>query len=137
MTATENLPNLPAQSMRKRSDFLNANRGRRHAAPGFVILDFDRSDGDSAVRLGITITKKVGNAVVRNRMRRRFRELARPLLPFLGQTGHDYVLIGRDGGIERDFAILRAELEKGLARLARGEADRPRPPRAGKSRGGR
>lgn len=134
MTAT---PPTPLQTMRKRSDFLNANRGRRHAAPGFVILDYARGDGDSAVRLGITITKKVGNAVVRNRMRRRFRELARPLLPQLGQAGHDYVLIGRDGGIERDFAKLRAELEKGLARLARGEADKPRPPRSGKPRVGK
>ncbi len=125
------------KNMRKRSDFLNANRGRRHAAPGFVILDYARGDGDSAVRLGITITKKVGNAVVRNRMRRRFRELARPLLPFLGQAGHDYVLIGRDGGIERDYALLHAELEKGLVRLAKGEADKPRPLRSGKPRGGR
>ena len=134
---TADLPPNPLPPMRKRSDFLNANRGRRHAAPGFVILDFDRNDDDSAVRLGITITKKVGNAVVRNRMRRRFRELARPLLPILGQAGHDYVLIGRDGGVERDYALLHAELEKGLTRLARGEADKPRPPRSGKIRNGR
>ncbi len=129
-------PPTTLRIMQKRSDFLIANRGRRHAAPGFVILDYARGDGDSAVRLGITITKKVGNAVVRNRMRRRFRELARPLLPSLGQAGHDYVLIGRDGGIERDFALLYAELEKGLARLARGEADKPRPPRSGRPRKG-
>ncbi len=120
--------------MRKRSDFINANRGQRHAAPGFVILDFARGDDDPTVRIGITITKKVGNAVVRNRMRRRFRELARPLLPKLAQAGHDYVLIGRDGGIERDFAVLSMELERGLSRLANGDADRPRTPRAGKGK---
>ncbi len=116
--------------MQKRADFLKANRGQRHAAPGFVILDYARADDDPAVRLGITITKKVGNAVVRNRMRRRYRELARNHLARLGQAGHDYVLIGRDRGIERDFTALSSELERGLQRLADGLFDKPRPPRA-------
>jgi ribonuclease P protein component len=103
--------------MRKRSDFLAANRGKRYATPGFVLLVFDRRDNDPAKRLGITITKKVGNAVVRNRMRRRFRELARALLTEMGKAGADHVLIGRDGGIERDFATLRAEMVKALNKL--------------------
>jgi ribonuclease P protein component len=102
----------------KRSDFLAANRGKRYATPGFVLLVFDRRDDDPAKRLGITITKKVGNAVVRNRMRRRFRELAREMLGALGKTGADHILIGRDGGIERDFGALRAEMAKALAKLA-------------------
>jgi ribonuclease P protein component len=102
----------------KRSDFLAANRGKRYATPGFVLLVFNRHDDDPAKRLGITITKKVGNAVVRNRMRRRFRELAQELLPELGKTGADHILIGRDGGIERDFGLLRAELTKALGKIA-------------------
>jgi ribonuclease P protein component len=102
----------------KRSDFLAANRGKRFATPGFVLLVFDRRDDDPAKRLGITITKKVGNAVIRNRMRRRFRELAREMLPELGKSGADHILIGRDGGIERDFGQLRAEMLKALGKLA-------------------
>ena len=87
--------------------------------PGFVLLARDRADGDDLVRVGYTVTKKVGNAVVRNRMKRRLRELARAALPKGGRPGHDYVLIGREGGIERDFAMLGAELAKALAKVAR------------------
>ena len=104
--------------IKKRSDFLAANRGKRYATPGFVLLVFDRRDDDPAKRLGITITKKVGNAVVRNRMRRRFRELAMEMLGELGKNGADHILIGRDGGIERDFGALRAEMTKALKKLA-------------------
>ena len=64
------------------------------------------------------MSKKVGGAVVRNRMKRRFRELARSVLPEAGIAGADHVLIGRAGGIERPFAELQAELVKALQRLA-------------------
>ncbi len=104
--------------IKKRSDFLAANRGKRYATPGFVLLIFDRRDDDPAIRLGITITKKVGNAVVRNRMRRRFRALAMEMLAETGKAGADHILIGRDGGIERDFAALRADMAKALGKLA-------------------
>ena len=103
--------------IKKRSDFLAANRGKRYATPGFVLLVRDRADEDATIRLGMTITKKVGNAVVRNRMRRRFRELAREMLGDKGKAGADHVLIGRDGGIERDFGELRADMEKALEKL--------------------
>ena len=56
--------------IKKRSDFLAANRGKRYATPGFVLLVKDRQDESADIRLGITITKKVGNAVVRNRLKR-------------------------------------------------------------------
>ena len=103
----------------RRADFLAANRGRRAPMPGFVLLVRPRDDGDPAIRLGITVTKKIGGAVVRNRMKRRFRSLARDLLPEKGLPGADHVLIGRQGGIERDFALLRSELESALAKLRR------------------
>lgn len=106
------------QVIKKRPDFLAANRGKRYATPGFVLLVHDRRDDDPAKRLGITITKKVGNAVVRNRMRRRFRELAAELLPTLGKAGADHILIGREGGIERDFGQLREEMAKALGKLS-------------------
>ena len=78
------------------------------------------------MRFGITVTKKIGNAVVRNRMKRRFRELARAILPVNGIAGADHVLIGREGGVERDFAKMADELREALARAAQGKGDPPR-----------
>ena len=82
--------------------------------PGFVLQLRPRDDGDAAMRVGFTVTKKIGNAVVRNRMKRRLRALARDILPSGGMPGADHVLIGRAGGIERDFAALRDELARAL-----------------------
>ena len=87
--------------------------------PGFVLLVRDRADGDEALRVGFTVTKKIGGAVVRNRMKRRLRALARELLPTGGTPGADHVLIGRSGGIERDFGLLREELAKALDKARR------------------
>ena len=87
--------------------------------PGFILQVRARDDGDSMMRVGYTVTKKIGNAVVRNRMKRRLRALARELLPEAGVRGADHVLIGRNGGIERDFAVLRTELIKALAKIGR------------------
>ncbi len=87
--------------------------------PGFVLLVRPRGDGDPAMRLGLTVSKKVGNAVTRNRMKRRFRELARAILPEAGHEGADHVLIGRQAGIERDYGQLAAELRRALDRLRR------------------
>lgn len=114
----------PLSVIRKRADFLAANRGLRIARPGFVLLA--RPNGGQGLRFGITVTKKIGSAVVRNRMKRRFRELLRAALPEHGLPDHDHVLIGREGGVERDFATLRAELDAALARAASGRGDRPR-----------
>jgi ribonuclease P protein component len=85
--------------------------------PGFVLLVRDRADGDPLIRLGITVTRKIGGAVVRNRMKRRFRALARDLLPKSGIPGADHVLIGRAGGVERPFDKLAAEFGMALAKL--------------------
>ncbi len=86
--------------------------------PGFVLLVRPRDDDDSTIRIGFTVTKKIGNAVVRNRMKRRFRALAREILPDHGIAGADHVLIGREGGIERDYASLVSELQRALKKLA-------------------
>jgi len=116
----------------RRADFLAANKGLRVARPGFV-LQTRRNEG-AGLRFGITVTKKIGNAVVRNRMKRRLRALVREILPQHGLGGHDHVLIGREGGVERDFALLRKEL---LAALERARAGKGDPPRNGGPRGGK
>ncbi len=95
--------------------------------PGFVLLARDRADGDDATRLGFTVTKKIGNAVIRNRMKRRLRELARAQVPEGGREGWDYVLIGREGGIERDFAVLKVELGKALVKVGNNKPVRAEP----------
>ena len=87
--------------------------------PGFVLQMRPRGDGDPTMRIGYTVTKKIGNAVVRNRIKRRLRALAHELLPDSGVRGADHVLIGRSGGVEREFSVLRAELAKALAKVAR------------------
>ena len=89
------------------------------ATPGFVLLVRNRNDGEAAMRLGITVTKKIGNAVIRNRMKRRFREIARAVIATNGAIGSDYILIGRAGGVERDFAALKADLSKALTKVTR------------------
>ena len=69
------------------------------------------------MRVGFTVTKKIGGAVVRNRMKRRFRALAREIVPAKGLPGADHVMIGRANGVERDFGLLRAELASALDSL--------------------
>jgi ribonuclease P protein component len=98
----------------KRADFLAANAGLRVATPGFVLLVRDRKDSNPAIRVGFTVTKKIGGAVVRNRMKRRFRALAREIVPAKGIAGADHVMIGRAKGIERDFGQMRSELANAL-----------------------
>ncbi|SHN63347.1 ribonuclease P protein component [Erythrobacter sanguineus] len=105
----------------KRADFLAANSGIRNARPGFVLLT--RPNDGQGMRYGITVTKKIGNAVVRNRMKRRFRELLRAGLPDQGLADHDHVLIGRAGGVERDFHMMATELARALERAGEGKGD--------------
>jgi ribonuclease P protein component len=107
--------------IRKRADFLAANKGLRNARAGFVLLTVPNAAGGK--RFGVTVTKKIGNAVARNRMKRRFRELLRAALPGEGLADTDHVLIGREGGIERDFATMREELSAALARARDGKGD--------------
>jgi ribonuclease P protein component len=109
----------------RRAEFLHvAAKGCKLALPGLVLQVLKRPDGDPA-RLGFTVTKKVGNAVVRNRTKRRLREAARLLLRESPIAGADLVLIGRDKTRDRPFALLMDDLRQALARnglpAARGE----------------
>lgn len=97
-------------TLRQRSEFLDVARGRRAVRNGLV-LQARSSVSDTAPRFGITCSRKVGNAVTRNRARRRLREAARAVLPEYGRQGWSYVLIGRHGKTNaRAFAELKADL---------------------------
>lgn len=103
--------------LKKRAEFLAAARARRQPADGFLLQARDRGDADGP-RVGFTCSKKVGNAVIRNRAKRRLRAVAAQVLPGLARPGWDYVLIGRpDATVSRDFALLLADLERAMSRV--------------------
>ena len=108
----------PYTVLAARKDFVAANAGRRAPTPGFVLLVRVRDDDGLGLRAGFTVTKKIGNAVVRNRLKRRLRAAARAVLPGSGIAHADHVLIGRGEGLTRDFAALTADLAKALAKCA-------------------
>ncbi|MEM7425814.1 MAG: ribonuclease P protein component [Pseudomonadota bacterium] len=97
------------ETIPKRADFLKAARACSKGARGLVLQARDRGDGAPA-RVGFTVTRKVGNAVIRNRVRRRLREAARLELSQLAKPGFDYVLIGRQATIDRNFESLLGDL---------------------------
>lgn len=107
----------PPPTIRKRADFLAANRGSRVVTPAFILLVRRRDDGDSGLRAGFTVTKKIGGSVVRSRLKRRLREVVRLELADCGVAGADHVLIGRTAGLARDFDAMRADLVKACARI--------------------
>ncbi len=84
--------------------------------PGLVLQVLPRDD-QGPVRVGFTVTKKIGNAVIRNRTRRRLKEAARLVLADYPATATDLVLIGREGTRGRDFAALQADLRRALAKV--------------------
>lgn len=118
--------------LRKRAEFLAAARARRQATAGFLLQARRREpdEGAAGVRVGFTCSKKVGNAVLRNRAKRRLRELARAVLPVMGHAGWDYVLVGRPGAtVSRDYADLLADLTQAMTAIhaPRKPRDIPRP----------
>ena len=104
------------ERLRQRADYLAAARGARAPAGGFVLQARDRREAGPP-RIGLTVSRKVGNAVERNRVRRRLREIARLVIPAQGRADLDYVLVGRQAALGRDFALLQGELVEALKRV--------------------
>lgn len=100
----------------KRADFLLAAKASKAARRNLVLQARDRADEDAACRIGFTVTRKVGNAVVRNRVRRRLRAAMREAAP-LAHDGHDYVLIGRRGALSAPFAEIAGDLAAAFAKI--------------------
>jgi ribonuclease P protein component len=128
----------PIQRLTKRAQFLHVRHGARAARPS-VLVEARRRAAEGPIGLGLTASRKVGSAVVRNRARRRMREAARRLLPDLGAPGVDYVLVARARTAEAPWAELLDDLGNALIRLRAelesGAAPRRQPaPRAGRRR---
>jgi len=110
-------------TLKKRAEFLRLRGGARFATPSFVLEtrprdgNADRSDGPADARFGFTVTKKLGGAVVRNRIRRRLKAVVAALAPKLAQAGYDYVLVARSAAYDRAFPELKKDLERALQRV--------------------
>ena len=116
----------------KRAEYLRVAAGRkRWAAPGLVLEARQAeskgagSDGDD-LRVGFTVSRKVGGAVERNRVRRRLRSVARSVLPVSAKGGYDYVLIGRRAALTRPYDGLIADLKESLRRVKAAREDQPK-----------
>lgn len=119
--ATPAVLSCALSTLKQRADFLRVAQARRQGAQGFLLQARDRRDETSGVRVGFTCSKKIGNAVARNRAKRRLREVARAVLPGLARPGWDYVLVGRPGAtVDRDFALLLTDLEGALRQVHAG-----------------
>jgi ribonuclease P protein component len=103
--------------LKQRADFLAAARGLKAATPAFVVQARQRSDDDGPVRVGFTVSKKVGGAVERNRVRRRLREVVRLSAAENLPIGHDYVLIGRRGALSLPFERMTEDFGGAVRRL--------------------
>jgi len=108
------------QTLKRRADFLRvAAARRRYVTQGFILQAAFQPDDidDRSPRVGFTASRKVGGAVVRNRAKRRLREIVRALMPELAQDGVDYVLIARQETPQRDFVLLQEDLRQALKRI--------------------
>jgi ribonuclease P protein component len=105
--------------MVRRSEFLKANAGTRVPMPAFVLLVRTRDDDEIDVGYGITATKKLGGAVIRNRAKRRFRAIVREQFPAHGLSGADHVLIARADALAQGYASLTADVVKALSKAKR------------------
>ena len=115
------------EHLKTRAAFRAVAGGKRYSRPGFVLQALKAaSDGQRPPRFGFTVTKKIGNAVVRNRIRRRLREAVR-LAEAGAEAGTDYVLVGRRAALSLEFDRLVADLLNGITALSKpDDAKNPR-----------
>jgi ribonuclease P protein component len=105
-------------TLKASSDFQRISRlGKRFSFPSFILQALRREDGSSPFRLGLTVSRKVGNAVTRNRAKRRLREMVRLAAAPEKLAGWDIVLIGKASARERDFSLMKADFLQGLEKL--------------------
>ncbi|WP_022724049.1 ribonuclease P protein component [Rhodopseudomonas sp. B29] len=109
------------ERLRQRADFVAVAGAARVNGPAFVLQSRRRGDG-GPIRVGFTVTKKIGTATERNRIRRRLRELVRQADQALIPPQSDYVLVGRRPALTRDFAVMLGDLRSALDRIARGSS---------------
>ena len=109
--------------LRRRADFLAAASGAKAHATGFVLQSRDRGD-QAPPRVGYTVSKKVGNAVERNRVRRRLREIVRLSVAGRMRAGRDYVLVGRRAALDLAFDRLIDDMSGALSRVHRAPGER-------------
>jgi ribonuclease P protein component len=114
------------ERLKRRRDFLAAATGASVSTPGFIIQERHRGDG-GPVRVGFTVSRKVGGAVERNRLRRQLKELVRLSATTGLNAGSDYVLVGRRAGLEIPFVKLTVDLAGALKRLEKRRAGGPGP----------
>ncbi len=143
---SDSSPKAATHRLKRRADFMRAAAGKRFHGKAFTLqaaaqrIAADPAGGEEAepalpagpARFGFTVTKKVGKAVVRNRIRRRFREAVRTLDPLPARAGHDYVMIARIEALKLPFTALQAELLRALGKIDAGKIRAQRPP--GKAR---
>jgi ribonuclease P protein component len=109
------------ERLRQRADFLAAAAGAKAPSTAFVLQTRNRRD-EGPARFGFTVSKKVGNAVERNRVRRRLREIVRLSAATRVRAGHDYVLIGRRAALNMPFARMTEDFEGALRRVHAGRS---------------
>ena len=110
----------PWGRLRRRAEFQHVSRGRRAQAQSLTLQANRRADANSApARVGFTVTKKIGDAVERNRIRRRLKEALRGAGAVARSPGHDYVLMARREALTRPFAELIADIERAFAQMSR------------------
>ncbi len=107
--------------LKKRPEFLRVAASRKKwVATGLILQVRRRADtetSDTGVRVGFTVSRKVGNAVRRNRVRRRLRAVAGQVMPGHARAGRDFVIIGRAGTFRRPFAALLNDLRTALKKM--------------------
>jgi ribonuclease P protein component len=141
---SDRMQQMAIATLKRRAEFLRIRGGRRWSSPAFAIEMKARDeaggrvvDATAAARFGFTATKKLGNAVTRNRIRRRLKEAVRIVAPGRARDGCDYVVIAREAAANQSFAALERDLIAALGRLDRPSDEGRRPRRLKNSTSGR